>query len=108
MLGSLSQARKLRYYVLSLLVLLSAPGLLSAAQLVGDITPKRSGQALVTALKKGGYVIYFRHGETSNIGEKDVEDKDLDNCAIQRNLSAGGQVQTKAIGEAFKALQIPI
>jgi phosphohistidine phosphatase SixA len=89
-------------------LLLSAPGLLLAAQLVGDTTPKLSGQALINELKKGGYIIYFRHGSTSDIGEKDMEDPDLDNCAIQRNLSKEGQDQTKAIGVAFRKLQIPV
>jgi phosphohistidine phosphatase SixA len=79
-----------------------------AAQLVGDTVSKLSGPALIDELKKGGHVIYFRHGATSNFGEKDVEDKDIENCAIQRNLSAEGQEQTKAIGEVFKKLQIPV
>ena len=105
---SLLNTRTLKHCVLSLLCLLSAPGVLSAAQLVGDTTPKQSGQQLINELKKGGYVIYFRHGDTSNTGEKDVEDKDLGNCAIQRNLSDEGRVQTKAIGAAFRKLQIPI
>lgn len=106
--GSLSYTRRLKHYVLSFLLMLSAPGVLAAAQLVGETAPKLSGEGLVNALKKGGYVIYFRHGETSNIGDKDVADTDLGNCALQRNLSAGGQSQTKAIGQAFKALQIPV
>jgi phosphohistidine phosphatase SixA len=79
-----------------------------AAQLVGDTTPKLSGPALVNELKKGGYVLYFRHGLTNNTGEKDVEDQDLPNCGIQRNLSPEGQAQTKAIGAAFNQLQIPV
>jgi phosphohistidine phosphatase SixA len=100
--------RKLQQCAISLLFLLSTPGLLLAAQLVGDTTPKLSGQALINALQKGGYVIYFRHGLTSDIGEKDVEDKNLDNCAIQRNLSKEGQDQTRAIGAAFRKLRIPV
>lgn len=88
--------------------LLILPGFLEATQLVGDTTPKLRGVELIQALQKGGYVIYFRHGITSNFGEKDVEDKDLGNCTIQRNLSEEGQIQTKAIGEAFRTLHIPI
>ena len=67
--------------------------MLFAAQLVGGITPKLSGQGLINELKKGGYIIYFRHGTTSDFGEKDVEDKVLNDCAIQRNLSAEGRAQ---------------
>jgi phosphohistidine phosphatase SixA len=104
----LPRIRRPKYGWVGLLVLLSMPSVLFAAQLVGGITPKLSGQALINELKKGGYIIYFRHGQTSNIGEKDVEDKELNDCAIQRNLSAEGQDQTKEIGAAFRSLQIPI
>src|SRR5262245_11440831 len=107
MKGSLSGIRKLIYRLASLVVVLM-PGVLFAAQLVGDTTPKLSGQALVNSLRKGGYVIYFRHGQTTKIGEKDVDDKELENCAIQRNLSQEGEAQTKGIGVAFKKLHIPV
>jgi phosphohistidine phosphatase SixA len=108
MQGSVPGTRKFKHCLTGLFFLLSTPGVLLAAQLVGDTTPKLSGLALISELKKGGYVIYFRHGLTSDIGEKDVEDKDLDNCAMQRNLSAEGQAQTKAIGAVFRKLQIPV
>jgi phosphohistidine phosphatase SixA len=100
--------RHLTWCAISLLGVLSLSGLLWAGQFVGDTTPKLQGQGLIRALKKGGYIIYFRHGATSDFGEKDVEDKDLDNCAVQRNLSDEGQAQTRAIGAAFKTLQIPV
>jgi phosphohistidine phosphatase SixA len=104
----LSAMWQLRWYAASLFLILGTPAFLGAAQLVGDTTPKLRGQELVSVLKKGGYVIYFRHGTTSNTGEKDVEDKDLSNCQLQRNLSPEGQVQTRAIGSAFRKLQIPV
>jgi len=89
-----------------LLLLLGAPGVLSAGQLTGDTSPKLSGAALIKELQKGGYVIYFRHGTTAEQGEKDVSDADLDDCARQRPLSDAGQAQTKEIGGVFKALRI--
>jgi phosphohistidine phosphatase SixA len=92
----------------SVLFLLGAPGLLSAGQLVGDGAPKLSGPALVKELQKGGYIIYFRHGITANLGEKDVADSDLLECGRQRNLSDAGQAQTKEIGTAFRTLKIPV
>lgn len=90
------------------LLLLVAPGALSAGQLSGDTSPKLSGAALMKELQKGGHIIYFRHGATNDHGEKDVSDADLDDCARQRNLSDAGQAQTKEIGAAFKALRIPV
>lgn len=88
------------------LALLAAPGTLSAGQLTGDTSPKLSGGELIKELQKGGYVIYFRHGITSDRGEKDVADADLEDCARQRNLSDAGQAQTKDMGAALKALGI--
>jgi phosphohistidine phosphatase SixA len=92
----------------SLLCLLSTPGWLLAGQLVGDTTPKLQGQELINALKQGGYVMYFRHGLTNKTGEKDVANQDLSNCALQRNLSAEGQAQTRAIGAAVARYHIPV
>lgn len=90
------------------LLILCVPGLSSAGQLTGDTQPKLTGTALVRELHKGGYIIYFRHGATTDYGEKDVADADLDNCQIQRPLSDEGRAQTKRIGGAFRQLQIPI
>ena len=90
------------------LLSLGGPGLGLAGQLDGDTQPKLSGTALVRELKKGGYIIYFRHGLTSETGEKDVADANLDDCTRQRNLSDEGQRQTKNIGQAFRQLEIPI
>jgi phosphohistidine phosphatase SixA len=92
----------------SILFLLGAPGWLFAGQLSGDTAPKLSGPALVKELQKRGYIIYFRHGLTSNFGEKDVSDGDLADCSVQRNLSDAGQAQTKEIGLAFTSLKIPV
>ena len=90
------------------LMLLGTPTLGVAGQLEGDTQPKLSGTALVKELKKGGYIIYFRHGTTAEFGEKDVADADLDDCARQRNLSETGRTQTRNIGQSFRQLEIPI
>jgi len=79
-----------------------------AAELIGDIQPKLSGDALIHALQKGGYIIYFRHGATGKRGEKNVMPDKISDCSIQRNLSDAGVEQTKAIGKAIKKLAIPI
>jgi phosphohistidine phosphatase SixA len=90
------------------LVLLSGPGALFAGQLVGDGQPKLTGTALAKELQKGGFVIYFRHGATNDVGEKEVAGVDLKNCQLQSNLSDEGRAQTRKIGEAFRQLRIPV
>jgi phosphohistidine phosphatase SixA len=61
---------------------------------------------LVEALQAGGYVIYLRHAATDRSKEDDVV-LDLDDCTTQRNLSDAGREQARAIGRAFRELEIP-
>jgi len=58
-------------------------------------------------LRKGGFVIYFRHGTSDQTGSGD-EAADLMKCETQRNLSAEGREQATQIGKAFQALRIPV
>jgi phosphohistidine phosphatase SixA len=58
-------------------------------------------------LRRGGLVIYFRHAATDQTGATD-EASDLSRCETQRNLSAEGRAQAEGIGEAIKALGIPV
>lgn len=58
-------------------------------------------------LRKGGLVIYFRHGSTIQARDGREAD-DLSNCDTQRNLSPAGRQEAVLIGAAFKALSIPV
>jgi phosphohistidine phosphatase SixA len=63
--------------------------------------------AVLGDLRKGGFVVYFRHGATIQAGDgRDADD--LSDCATQRNLSPAGRQQAVLIGAAFKALAIPV
>jgi phosphohistidine phosphatase SixA len=76
---------------------LAGPPLTSAAQ--------TEAETLVAAMQDGGKVIYLRHGAT-NQGE--VDTGRLGDRAGQRNLSTAGIAQVKALGNAFRSLQIPM
>jgi len=65
------------------------------------------GQVLVEALRRGRYVIAFRHTATDQ-SQTDTDRQNLANCQTQRNLSETGRTQAQAIGQAFQALQIPV
>ena len=74
-----------------------------------DFEDKLSGEALLTALKEGGHVIYFRHAQT----EKDYADQadpsmSLDDCETQRKLNDVGIEQSKEIGTAFTEKALPV
>jgi phosphohistidine phosphatase SixA len=64
-------------------------------------------KTLVGALQQGGYVIVFRHGAT-NREQADTDPLHHDNIAQQRLLSAKGKEVAQQVGEAFKALGIPL
>jgi phosphohistidine phosphatase SixA len=68
---------------------------------------KLSGAQLVTALRKGGYVIFLRHTKT----EVDYADQvfaRMGYCATQRVLGEAGWRQAREIGRAFQQLKIPV
>jgi phosphohistidine phosphatase SixA len=67
----------------------------------------RVNRQLMDSLKAGGYIIYFRHGATDR-SQQDTDPKNLANCATQRNLNDMGRTQARSIGEAFRALNIPV
>jgi phosphohistidine phosphatase SixA len=62
---------------------------------------------LVGALQEGGYVIFLRHPQT-NLDQADTDPLNLDNTSAQRRLSDEGRKNAKALGEAFRALKIPV
>ncbi|PZU99866.1 MAG: hypothetical protein DCE90_00800 [Pseudanabaena sp.] len=61
---------------------------------------------LANDLRKGGYVIFFRHTTTDRT-QKDLN-LNFENCANQRNLNQKGREEAQAIGIAFKRLKIPV
>jgi phosphohistidine phosphatase SixA len=69
-----------------------------------DPTAPLEGQALVDALRRGGYVIFFRHAAT----DRTQTDSDLSRCETQRNLNEQGRAESRGIGQAFQALGIPV
>lgn len=70
-----------------------------------------SGAELVDALRQGGYNIYFRHAQT-DWSQSDRIDKagDWKSCdpSRVRQLSAAGRDTARAVGEAIRALDIPV
>ena len=82
----------------ALLVALAAAGAEPAAA-------QSEAEILVAAMQDGGKVIYLRHAATN---QTQVDTGRLGDRAGQRNLSAAGIAQAKALGTAFRTLQIPM
>ncbi len=66
-----------------------------------------SGEALVKALRQGGYVIVMRH--TSSPREAPAKQSaNADNVNIERQLDEVGRVTAIALGRALRELKIPV
>jgi len=94
-------ANRLRRRACALLVLLVTawPALASDARL--------EGRALGDALRRGGYVLYFRHAST-DFGQNDDAMTSFENCAQQRNLTEKGRDEARAIGQGIAHAHVPI
>ncbi len=68
------------------------------------------------SVRKGGYVIVIRHGQTTsdhsdpmaNPAKNDPMNKPAKKAAGERQLSEEGRAQAKSIGEAMHKLKIPV
>ena len=58
-------------------------------------------------VRRGGYVIVIRHGATFS-NQADTDPLNIKNVAAQRQLNDQGRAQAKAMGEAMRALKIPV
>jgi phosphohistidine phosphatase SixA len=72
----------------------------------------RPGPALAVALRRGGYVIFVRHGaadEGARPGAVAALPSDLRDChGATRPLTDSGLAQARTIGEALRTLGIPV
>ncbi len=65
------------------------------------------GPRLLAALKRGGYVLYFRHTAT-DFSKNDAGMTGYGDCANQRLLSAQGKRDATQIGQRIRALRLPV
>ncbi len=62
----------------------------------------------IAQLRKGGYVLYVRHGYTDNTRPDQFPNVDLNDCNTQRLLSDEGRALMKKVGQSFKTARIPV
>jgi phosphohistidine phosphatase SixA len=65
------------------------------------------GEALVKALRQGGYVIVMRHASSPR-DAPDPKTANADNVKRERQLDAEGRASATAMGQALQDLKIPI
>ena len=81
--------------------------LLVAAAALAQVAAPLEGRALGDALRRGGYVIYFRHTST-DFSQNDANMASFEDCARQRNLTDAGRAEARAIGVAIRRAAIPV
>lgn len=59
-------------------------------------------------LRRGGFVLYLRHGNTDNSRADRVPAVDLDDCTTPRPLTEEGRQAAVRVGEAIRRARIPI
>ena len=64
------------------------------------------GAELVEALREGGHVLYLRHTETPEDGTD--QPGSLGDCSRQRALNDAGRADARELGEALRALDVPV
>jgi phosphohistidine phosphatase SixA len=85
-----------------LLVALVACGAVDEPEVVRPLV----GAELVEALRDGGHVLYLRHTETPEDGVD--QPGSLGDCSRQRALNDAGRADARALGEALRALEVPV
>jgi phosphohistidine phosphatase SixA len=63
---------------------------------------------LIKQIRKGGYVLYMRHGITDNTRPDRVPSVDLNDCNTQRLLSDAGRDLMKKVGKAIRDAKLPL
>lgn len=66
-----------------------------------------SGRPLVDALRRGGYVLVMRHASSPREAP-DERSANRDNVGRERQLDEKGRATATAMGEALRALRIPV
>lgn len=69
---------------------------------------KAATPQLLDRIRKGGFVLYLRHGTTDNSRADRTPNVDLDDCATQRPLSDAGRALMRQVGAALREAQLPL
>jgi phosphohistidine phosphatase SixA len=80
---------------------------MAGQHLVSAQTPTLSGDALISALQHGGYVLVMRHASSP----RDLPTKETanpDNVKLERQLDENGRASAASMGAALRRLKIPI
>jgi phosphohistidine phosphatase SixA len=85
---------------------LATAGVLVATLVTSNAQP-RTPDALIDRLRQGGYVLVMRHASSPREAPT-KETANPDNAKLERQLDEAGRRGARAMGDALRALRIPI
>ena len=91
-------------WVLAVGLMVAAIGTTSTGARADDLL---TGPGLIRALSRGGSVLVVRHA-SSPLAKPDQATANADNTGLERQLDEPGRASAKAMGEAIRALHIPV
>src|SRR5712691_11821792 len=100
---------RIRFVFALAALLLWAPPWSQTAEPQRSSLPSRElpSAELLAELRKGGYILYFRHAAT-DFSQNDERMKSYEDCAGQRNLIDKGRADARAVGAAIRELRISV
>ena len=97
---------KSRAWVIPALTLLSGTAGMMLLARTAQAQPLH-GEALVKALRQGGYIIVMRHA-SSPLEAPGKQTANSDNVKLERQLDQAGRASAIAMGKALRELRIPV
>jgi broad specificity phosphatase PhoE len=79
----------------------------AASLFFAAVAPAAANEDAWALLKTGGQVVLLRHAITTP-GVGDPPGMRLDDCGTQRNLTETGRADSRRVGEAFRARNVPV
>lgn len=110
----MKQIRILLATACAVALLAAAPGALAASPGMDNRTSAPGFVEIVATpdllgkLRRGGFVLYLRHGSTDNTRPDRVPLVDLDDCSSQRPLTLQGRKMAARVGSAMRHARIPV
>ncbi len=98
----------IKFGVLVIATISASAAFAQAGESAPGFTEKLATKAMLNDVRKGGYVLYMRHGNTDNTKPDRVPAVDLNDCATQRPLNDEGRKIAAFVGEAIKNAKVPV
>lgn len=81
---------------------------LQAQETKSEFVERFADTSVLNEIKRGGYVLYMRHGTTDNSRADQVHIENFNDCESQRVLNDEGRKLATRIGHLLRKVEIPI